>query len=57
VRNEYKGKHGKFNHLWTGPYKIGTYCRDNSYFLKGLDGECLGRGPVNDRFLRCYLMK
>jgi hypothetical protein len=57
VRNEYKGKHGKFNHLWTGPYKIGTYCRDNSYFLKGLDGECLGRGPVNDRFLKCYLMK
>jgi hypothetical protein len=34
-----------------------TYTGDNAYFLEGLDGECLGWGPVNDRFLKHYLMK
>jgi hypothetical protein len=57
TRNEDKGKHGKFDHLWTGPFKINTYCGNNAYFLEGLNGECLGWGPVNDRFLKHYLMK
>jgi hypothetical protein len=56
VRNEDKGKKRKFNHLWTGPFKINTYCNNNSYFLEGLNEECLGWGPVNGRFLKHYLM-
>ena len=56
ARNEDKGKHGKFDHLWTGPYKVSTYCGDNAYFLKGPDGECIGWGLVNGRFLKRYLM-
>jgi hypothetical protein len=56
ARNEDKGKQRKFYHLWMGPYKVGAYYEDNAYFLKGLDGECLGWGPVNGKFLKCYLM-
>jgi hypothetical protein len=57
ARNEDKGKHRKFDHLWTSPFRINAYCGNNAYFLEGLDGECLGWGPVNDRFLKHYLTK
>jgi hypothetical protein len=57
ARNEGKGKHEKFDNLWTRPFKINAYYRDNAYFLEGLDGECLGWGPVNNRFLKHYLTK
>jgi hypothetical protein len=57
VRNEDKGKHGKFNHLCIGPFKINTYCEKNAYFLEGLNGECLGWGPVNNMFFKHYLTK
>jgi hypothetical protein len=56
TRNEGMEKHGKFDHLWTGPYRVGACCRDNVFFLKGSDRECLGWGPVNGKFLKCYLM-
>jgi hypothetical protein len=56
ARNEGKWKHEKFDHLWTKPYRVSAYYRDNAYFLKGPDAECLGWGPINDRFLKCYLM-
>jgi hypothetical protein len=56
VRNKDKRKHEKFDHLWTVPYKIDMYYGDNAYFLKGLDGECLGWGPVNGKFLKHYPM-
>jgi hypothetical protein len=51
-----KGNTEKFDHLWTGPYRVSACCRDNAFFLTGPDGECLGWGPVNDRFLKRYLM-
>jgi hypothetical protein len=51
VRNEDKGKHKKFDHLWIGPLRIDMYCENNAYFLEGINGECLGWGPVNGRFL------
>jgi hypothetical protein len=56
ARNEDKGKHGKFDNIWTGPFKIGAYCENNAYFLE-LNGECLGWGLVNGRLLKHYLMK
>jgi hypothetical protein len=40
-----------------GPFKIGAYHGNNSYFLEELNGECVGWGSVNDRFLKNYLVK
>jgi hypothetical protein len=33
VRNEDKGKHGKFDHLWLGPFRIVSYHGKNAYLL------------------------
>ena len=57
ARNEDKGKHRKFDNLWMGPFKISAYFGSNTYFLEELNGECVGWGPVNDMFLKHYLMK
>ena len=57
VRNEDKGKHKKFDNLWTGYFRIGTHRGNNAYFLEELNGECVSWGPVNDSFLKHYLMK
>jgi hypothetical protein len=57
ARNEGKGKHAKFDHLWTGPFRICDHSGKNAYFLEGLDGESFDWGPVNDRFLKHYLME
>ncbi|KAH9296161.1 hypothetical protein KI387_039749, partial [Taxus chinensis] len=39
--NEDKGKHGKFDALWMGPYSIDIRIGQNTFFLKDLDGELL----------------
>ena len=31
-------KHGKFDHMWVGPYIIATYRGDNSFILQHQDG-------------------
>ena len=54
ARYEEKGKHGKFDHLWQGPYNISAFSGKNAYFLEDVDGNEIGLGPVNDRFLRHY---
>jgi hypothetical protein len=41
ARNEEKGKHGKFDHLWKGPYKIVAYHGNNAYILEEMNGELL----------------
>eukprot|EP00253_Pinus_taeda_P011791 PITA_11791 len=54
ARNEDKGKHGKFDNLWKGPYKIAAYRGSNAFLLKELNGdECPG-GSVNGRFMKRY---
>eukprot|EP00253_Pinus_taeda_P009551 PITA_09551 len=54
ARNEDKGKHGKFDNLWKGPYKIAAYRGPNAFLLKETNGEeCLG-GSVNGRLLKKY---
>ena len=50
-----KGKHGKFDHLWQGPFKIYALSGKNAYFLSDFDGKEVGLGPVNGRFLKHYL--
>jgi len=57
TRNEDKGKHRNFDNMWTGPFKIGAHRRNNAYFMEELNGECVAWGPINDRFLKHYLMK
>ena len=52
--HEEKGKHGKFDHMWMGPYIITTYIGDNSFILRHQDGSQLTKGLVNERFLKHY---
>jgi hypothetical protein len=55
VGNEDRGKHGKFDHLWLGPFKIVAYHGNNSYLLQEHNEDLVGGGPVNGRFLKHYL--
>ena len=34
-----KGKHGKFDHMWVGPYIIAAYKGENNFILQHLDGS------------------
>ena len=47
--------HGKFDHMWVGPYIIATYREENAFILQHHDGSQLKGGPVNGRFLKNYL--
>jgi len=53
-RREDKGKHGKFESLWTGPFVIQEVQGNNTYFLKILDDTKAEEGPVNGRMLKHY---
>ena len=54
-RREDKGKHGKFDSLWQGPYIIQDTVGPNAFFIQEIDGtEQLG-GLVNGRMLKHYL--
>jgi len=52
ARNEEKGKHGKFENIWKGPYKIATHRGQNAFLLQELNGEDYPGGPVNGRLLK-----
>ena len=47
-------KHGKFDHMWKGPYIIAAFKGDNSFILQHQDWVQLKGGPVNGRFLKRY---
>eukprot|EP00253_Pinus_taeda_P006400 PITA_06400 len=53
-RRENKGKHGKFDSLWRGPFLIQAVQGNNTYFLENLDEADLDEGPVNGRMLKHY---
>ena len=55
ARFEDKGKHGKFDHLWQGPYKISSLNGKNAYFLQDSNGNKVTLGPLNVKFLKHYL--
>ena len=55
AKREDKGKHGKFDHLWKGPYLIEQNHGSNSYSLQGFDGDPFLVGLVNGRFLKHYI--
>ena len=51
---EEKGKHGKFENLWKGPFKIAVFHGNNTYILQEMDGKSYVGGPVNGRFKKHY---
>ena len=53
-RREDKGKHGKFDFLWKGPFIIQAVQGNNTFFLKSLDESNNDEGPVNGRMLKHY---
>ena len=46
TRFEEKGKHGKFDHLWNGPYRIVVYHGNNTFILQNLEGHDVVGGLV-----------
>ena len=53
-RREDKGKHGKLDFMWKGPYEIYGYRGNNAFFLKEMDGKDLQEGLLNGRMLKHY---
>jgi hypothetical protein len=49
-----KGKHGKFEALWTGPFVIAEAQQNNTFNLQTISGEPVSGGPFNGRFLKIY---
>ena len=54
ARNEDKGKHGKFENLWKGPFKIAAYHGQNAFLLKEMNGDDYPGGPINGQLLKRY---
>lgn len=53
ARLEDKGKHGKFDPIWLGPYLIESKWVTDSYVLKDLTGGTL-EFPIHGQFLKFY---
>jgi hypothetical protein len=49
-----KGKHGKFEALWVGPFKISEVFSNNTFKLQNMEDEEVFGGPVNGHFLKKY---
>ena len=50
--HEEKGKHGKFDHLWKGPYKITIFSGKNAYVLEEMEGGMVYGALVIGRILK-----
>jgi hypothetical protein len=53
-RKEDAGKHGKFDHLWFGPFKIAAIEGKNSFLLENHDGKTFD-GPINGCYLKHFM--
>jgi hypothetical protein len=49
-----KGKHGKFEALWVGPFKISEVFSNNTFKMQNMEDEEVFGGPVNGHFLKNY---
>jgi hypothetical protein len=54
TRREDKPKHGKFDNLWFGPFKVVKVMDNNTFILQNMDDTEIFGGPVNGRFLKHY---
>ena len=48
-------KHGKFDHMWAGPYVIAGHRGENAFLLEYLNGVSLESNPINGIFLKHYM--
>ena len=53
ARLQDKGKHGKFDPIWLGPYLVDSLWGDDSYFFKELSGNLLEL-LVHGKFMKRY---
>ena len=53
VRRSDKGKHGKFDPLWFGPFRVAEVKGNNTFALENLQGDTLEM-PINGQFLKPY---
>ena len=53
ARKEQKGKHGKFDNLWFGPFLVSKMLENNTFVLQSLEGEELS-SLVNGQFLKHF---
>ena len=53
ARKEEKGKYGKFENLWIGPFSVIKILGNNTFVLQNLKGEEIAV-PVNGRFLKHF---
>ena len=53
ARKEQKGKHGKFDNVWFGPFIVLKILENNTFILQTMEGEELPN-PVNGRFLKYF---
>jgi hypothetical protein len=49
-------KHGKFDNLWFGPFKVVEVLNNNMFILHNLDDTKIFGGPVNGHFLKHYFV-
>jgi hypothetical protein len=54
TRREDSAKHGKFDHIWYGPFKVTSSEGKNSFLLETLDGQTL-KTPINGCYLKHYM--
>jgi hypothetical protein len=54
ARKEDAGKHGKFDHLWFGPFRIASTEGKNSFLLENLNGKTFD-APINGRYLKHFM--
>ena len=50
ARRDEKQKHGKFDHMWLGPFRIVRSLDNNTFVLQNLEGDEFA-GPDNGHFL------
>ena len=48
-------KHGKFDHMWVGPYVIAGHRGENAFLLEYPNGVSLESNPINGISLKHYL--
>ena len=53
ARKEQKGKHGKFDNFWFGPFLVSKFLENSTFVLQSLEGEELS-SPVNGQFLKHF---
>ena len=54
ARKEESEKHGKFDHIWYGPFKVTYPEGKNSFLLENSDGKILN-ASINVHYLKNYM--